>query len=544
MKQVLRAVVVWVAIFAGPVARASLDDALALVPEDARAFVVVPSLDRLSDSMHVVLHAMDRGHLILGSRPIDVFKSILGVTSAVADKAPAAAIMMAFDPADPLRGAVWVVPVTNEEMFLDANFEPGPEPGTYRTIHDVVLHARAEGGHMILGVDAALVEAFHPGADAATIWSDRLGDGRAHVAPAHAVMYASPSVLRAGAGAAGLGGGFADLLGSCEHLFVGLEFDPLAVIAREVVRFADDAPLRTASQGGAPGIARLSRIADQPYWLAGAIDLDGLGGRAALDARLRTLGWPALPPWLDEVDGAQFVAFEVEGAVLFERAGVIFEGQPDAVHAALRGEVERAGAVDDGFEREVMWRAADPRAGLDDVTLMAIRPQEIPPGRSYLDAVLPWVAARTGERSPSQILTETAVGTMLIGARGIGGTVARLDAGVVVVHGAEPALLAKVAGTNGPGSIDESFVTSTMRQWMPSPTDVELYLNPGRAVAAMSRSPLALAIDWPAFDPGQPPIGAAIDLSGGMVRSSIVIPNTLLVVVVDEILEQAKAPSE
>src|SRR5262245_30892915 len=74
---------------------------LRVIPPDAHAAFIVPSLKRASDDLTRLLEGMDRANILLGLRPIDQFKSVTGFTVGLDDHGSAAIVVV--DAGDPLN---------------------------------------------------------------------------------------------------------------------------------------------------------------------------------------------------------------------------------------------------------------------------------------------------------------------------------------------------------------------------------------------------------------------------------------------------------
>ena len=75
-------------------ASAGLEGMIKLIPADAQAALIVPNVKILSDQITQCLEGMDRAGLLLGSRPIDQFKSASGFNVAVDDLGSAAVVLL------------------------------------------------------------------------------------------------------------------------------------------------------------------------------------------------------------------------------------------------------------------------------------------------------------------------------------------------------------------------------------------------------------------------------------------------------------------
>jgi hypothetical protein len=86
----------------------ALPDVLRLIPSTAHATIVVPHMKYASDHLTRLLEGMDRANLLLGSRPIDQFKSSLGYTVGVNDHGSAALVVV--DAAAQPPRIAWLMP--------------------------------------------------------------------------------------------------------------------------------------------------------------------------------------------------------------------------------------------------------------------------------------------------------------------------------------------------------------------------------------------------------------------------------------------------
>ena len=121
--------------------KAALDDALKLVPDDAVAWMVGPSLSRLNADLGDLIDRADRPELAVAGRPVDVLVSQFGMAVGFDERGSLATWSPTIE--DLLDGqGVVAVPVEDAARFLSGNFSEDP---TTRQAYDLVAEGFGPG---------------------------------------------------------------------------------------------------------------------------------------------------------------------------------------------------------------------------------------------------------------------------------------------------------------------------------------------------------------------------------------------------------------
>jgi hypothetical protein len=148
---------------------------LDLIPTSAISLVAMPNPKMAADDLAECLASLGEGEAALPMRPIDLFKSRLGLGGGIDE---AGMFAMWFQMRDGKAVPAMLVPVTGAQEFLDANFEKvqTPEGPAYRHPELGTLHARALERRVLLSTDRTLVDGYAQSAGMTDALRKRLGD--------------------------------------------------------------------------------------------------------------------------------------------------------------------------------------------------------------------------------------------------------------------------------------------------------------------------------------------------------------------------------
>jgi len=132
---------------------------LDLVPTRAISLVAMPNPRLAADDLAECLAGAGQGEAALPMRPIDLFKSRLGLGGGIDESG---AFVMWFQMQEGKAVPAMLVPVTDAQTFLQANFEKveTPEGVVHRHPELGSLHARTLDRRVLLSTDRRLVDAY------------------------------------------------------------------------------------------------------------------------------------------------------------------------------------------------------------------------------------------------------------------------------------------------------------------------------------------------------------------------------------------------
>jgi hypothetical protein len=410
----------------------SFDEALALVPKDVAGAFVVPNLKKASDDLDACLERVDRAEALLVGRPLDLLKAQLGASVGVRDDGALVGFLRwPAGQAEPTT--TLLVPVTDAEAFLRGSFELDGAGQTPAAAGGADRAGGASGARTVRRRDGTSFWALplHVGAEPTRRTWVALSPERPGVAglaaeagavEGHRALLAAGSGAGSGAGAGASGERLlqhADLLAwidgatirrlaadraalaaasmepqgraaaeraaaKADELLAGVRVaattwnvDALGLFGRGVIRIDPASQLGSLFAGAADATEardgtqdRFDRLPDQPFYAAVGIDVQGLGGPAAIKA-LEAIGLPeqlpgaadalgALSRWSDGVREAQLAIFPSKlgitvGGILNDAALALRTRDPatlrDRIQAAMESLVgDRAGVL-----RSLSW---------------------------------------------------------------------------------------------------------------------------------------------------------------------------------------------
>jgi hypothetical protein len=367
----------------------ALDAALALVPKGAVAFVVLPNPKQASDDLQQCVERMNRAEASLGGRPIDQLKALYGISGSFDDKGPAALSVMAYPSPGAAPPIVLSLPSIDPAAFLSGNFTKAPEVAedAYRTAAGLLIHARAGEKHVHLSLDRDTLHAFEPGGGMAESVRTRLGErGAALLKKGDLIAWAGRDAIQPALRQAALDGGRAvqsdspfaaqanEMRSTLMRLFEGLDdtllvldMDPLGLGIRTFASCAKESEIGSLASGGADREPRFDRVPRQPFYLAGRVDIDGMGGMKALESLVAKLpGAPQLPAWLvkakDAISAMQMGIFPSKlalaaGGVLNDSAIFLETKQPEVVRDGVREAILSMKGESGGLRVDPAWEA-------------------------------------------------------------------------------------------------------------------------------------------------------------------------------------------
>jgi hypothetical protein len=541
-----------------------LDRALALVPPDAIAFVIVPSPKRASDDLEQCIERMNRPEAALGGRPIDQLKARFGMSASFDDKGA-----VALSVRSPLDGkgeprAVLSLPATDPKAFVEGNLRAAPDiaPDAYRTSDNRVVYATLGQTHVHLSTDPAAVRDFDAGAGMADGVRKRLGErGAALLAKGDIVAWAGRDAIRAAMASAAeeaarqtpsdapFAAQARDMQATATRLLEGLEnglvvvdIDPLGLGLRSYATFTEGSELAELATGGKDRAVAFDRMPRNPFYAAVRVDFDGLGGGAALERLLAKLpGQPTLPAWLDRSKDAirsmQLAIYPSRmglavGGLLNDSALFLETESPDAVRDGMRDAILATKGELGGLRREPKWEA--------DRTLKS---GEVTDAFEIVETV-----TASKDASPSDLSMQRIISQAIYGSRGFVGFVKRQRGGLVMTFSQRADVLERATKvTAGAPSLAGDAQLAAYREWLIdrpelAQADIEGFLGVGQFGKLLqqiaSLVPGGEGIQLPQIPTSVEPVAGALEVDRGTVETAIVIPSGVLALGFDQIRRQ------
>ncbi|MGI9013903.1 MAG: hypothetical protein ACR2GY_06585 [Phycisphaerales bacterium] len=513
---------------------------LDLVPGGASAALVIPHVKRASDEITQCMQGRDRAQLLLGARPADQLRALLGLQSGVDEAGAAAVIFMTPDlQADP----IYLVPVSNAADFLEANFDPAPDGPSNALVHSSgeTMFAKELDRHVAFSRSPGLIETFAPTPGLAAMLTARMGERASTVmARSEAILYlsndmldqiAERSVQRAQAEAAM--GGVAEmgamlspeLLHAADAAIVTFNFDPLGLGVGGFLALNPGTQAGKLAKGGRNGSEAMSRLPGVPYFFAASIDINGLGGPEVL--RLLAGEGADIPEWLNNVTGVQCAmspsVLGIQGGLFNETVLYLETSDATSAQTFLKDQLLAIALQGDGVTASPDWK--------DDVR------------------VIEGVSVSTYEVAttfPPDDATSQMIQAILFGRRGLNGFAGQTDGGVVITFSQRPDVFTRaVNAARGEDTLNHNVIITQMRNWLPPSSDIEIFIGIGQIGKLMNQLagafPIIPADALPRIDADTRPIGMGLEVSDGILEGGMVIPADVLTLVLDGVMQQISA---
>ncbi len=561
-----------------PVFADQLGAALQLVPADAVAWAVAPSLSRFNADLGDLIDRADRPELAVAGRPVDVLVSQFGLAAGFDERGSLA--IWSPTAQDLLLGhGVVAVPVEDAGRFIDANIRPAPEvgPNAGRLADGTLLHHRAIADHVLLAPRPELLEAVEQGFAAERLVATFGADAAAAMRRADLVLRIDGAALAdvqdaardfAEEGDVGAStdwpiatGGldpnelferFERIGGGATDIAVAIDADALALGVRGWTRYADGSAVATLATEATP-VSRpvLSALPDGPYYFAFGIDVASFGGGAGIRRLAGVLGEDLVSPEAAAIaDQLEAVAFATRpsklgvamGGVLNDASLVLISEDPQATRDRVESTMLAIDGVQGAVERTVDFkRDVEQRRGgiADQITMNA---DVAPEGRRE-------EGARIGDAS-IQLTAER----MIFGPRGWLGLGRVVDGAYVVTFSRRPDIMNATVnaaegiervGADGRGLATDPTLLA-MREWLPANPGFEVFLDVGRLVGlARQVASLVPGADGmvPEVPEAMPPIGFAMGLgridSDAVLGWGLVVPSEVMGAAIGTGIEQA-----
>ena len=528
-----------------PAARADrFADTLAIVPADAISVVAIPSLGVAGADIEQLIDRMGRAETVVGGKPIEQLKGLLGVTAGFDETGS----MVAWHTRD--RTLCLAVPSSDPAAFMAANLKPGPD-GTM-TFAGRAVHARALAAHVLMSESKAAVDAYAPGAGVMAAIAGASGErGIAVARAADMFAWASGDALadaltqasqQAAGVAAARGAGMPAvpvdsarvqaLMQGLSSGLVAIDFDPLGVGVRAIATTKPDSTLATlmAGNGAADGAATpsLAGLPKANFYVAAGVDIRAMGGGERFLELARAVGVEGdfLPEWIasqkDAIRAVRIAAYPsrlgiVAGGVLNDSACIIECDDPVALRDALRTALMGTEGKRDGLRYMPGWESD--RKVKDELLADGFELKTEPLGpREAGDADAGAMAIR-------QLGTQA-----IFGSRGMHGFMKAMPArkALIVTFSQRPDVLTRaIAAVEGGSSLGDDVVIKAMDPWLVERPQVVGYLALGQVVRAARQlaEMFGGAGDMiPEIPARTEPIGGAMRFGGGTIEMAAIVP--------------------
>ena len=511
----------------------AVNSVMKLVPADAPAAIVIPSLKKLNDQLTQMLEGMDRANLLVGSRPIDQLKSITGFNIAVNDYG-GAAIVIVNQNDQPMP--VVLVPVTDAQSFLNGNLKPQGDLA-YALPDGKIVYAKPLNAHVALASSEALIRAYQaPDDSLAKLQSalgprtmPLLGDSDAFIAVrGDGIRLLRRAVEQAvGENAAQIVPAPLNALLDAEAGLTAFDLDPLGLVIRQLVAYRSDSVIGQSARQRQSTSQGLNALPNKPFYVAAAIEMQALGGAEGLHHLLGTWRMGPMRSLLDHVSQIQFAAYPspagAAGGLLNDSTLVLRTSDPAALSASIKQLFLDFDKAKGGATREVKWEDAKNVEGVGDVQAFELKTVNATPELAL------------------QVMFEQ----VIFGRAGIRGFVHTTADAVIVIFSQRPAVLKSAieAYKNPASTLASSPVLTSIQTWLPANRDVKVYLGIGELARMIQQVATAFGagdqVQWPELDANLPPIAFAADVIDRGAESAIVVPSSVLALLIDQAIANA-----
>ena len=541
----------------GPVRRVPSADAwrqtLDLVPEGAISLVAMPNPKMAADDLAECMARLGQGEASLPMRPIDLFKSRLGLGGGIDESGT---FVMWFETRDGKPAPAMLVPVTDAKEFLEANFQKVQVDGVDAWRHPELgtLHARAMDHRVLLSTVRAVVDGYAAKGGRAEAMKARLGErGFAVLTAGDVAAWGGPEAIAQAREQAkamrGLGGGDngdgreASRGGPparpdpSEGLLDGvlsIDFDPLGVSSRSYAILDPASAMGRATRGGAGGQApRLSHLPQGNFVLAASLDTRGLGGVDAFGPDGHALRVAAIPDGscrnrscLESVP--IYPSARVRARAAYEACRWLGTAEPEKAKGLMKSWMTGLSGTRDGLETRVVWEEGKTTKDGVVADAWSMSEQVVPGGK--------------GRPNPMRRMMQS----LVFGPRGSMGFVKTFPDGLLVTFSQRPDVLTRATDAQaGRGAtLADDAVVKSMMQWMVAKPDVVGFLGVGqlfKAVRQIAGSFGGGADMLPPVPSRAEPIGVALDVRGGRIEGAVVVPTAVLAAMAEYAADQGSA---
>ncbi|NBV63963.1 MAG: hypothetical protein EBR71_05735 [Planctomycetes bacterium] len=331
-----------------------------------------------------------------------------------------------------------------------------------------------------------------------------------------------------------------------------IDMDPLGMSVRTYAVMDPNSELGQSARGGTRGApARLTRLPKGAFVVAGAADMQGLGGADAFIDLLKLVpGAPELPAWVREnrnlLTGMQFAIYPsklgLAGGGLLNEA-MLWMSTTDSAKAStlLRDWMQGLAGVEGTTERKVTWEAGKVLKDGATADAYAITEATVTEKPAADGADAPKRKARAAN-NPMQRLARM----MVFGPRGPMGFAKSFPDGMLVTFSQRPDVLARgIKVAEGGDSLQKDAVITALQGWLTPDPDVVAYVGIGsllNVVRQAASSFPGMGVELPDAPPGIEPIALSLEVQNGRVETATMVPTAVMGVLVELYKLQTQSP--
>jgi len=333
-----------------------------------------------------------------------------------------------------------------------------------------------------------------------------------------------------------------------------IDMDPLGMSVRTYAVMDPNSELGQSARGGTRGApAQLTRLPRGAFVVAGAADMQGLGGADAFIDLLKLVpGAPELPAWVREnrnlLTGMQFAIYPsklgLAGGGLLNEA-MLWMSTTDSAKAStlLRDWMQGLAGVEGTTERKVTWEAGKVLKDGATADAYAITEATVTEKPAADGADAPKRKARAAN-NPMQRLARM----MVFGPRGPMGFAKSFPDGMLVTFSQRPDVLARgIKVAEGGDSLQKDAVITALQGWLTPDPDVVAYVGIGsllNVVRQAASSFPGMGVELPDAPPGIEPIALSLEVQNGRVETATMVPTAVMGVFVELYKLQTRAPMD
>ena len=333
-----------------------------------------------------------------------------------------------------------------------------------------------------------------------------------------------------------------------------IDMDPLGMSVRTYAVMDPNSELGQSARGGTRGApAQLTRLPKGAFVVAGAADMQGLGGADAFIDLLKLVpGAPELPAWVREnrnlLTGMQFAIYPsklgLAGGGLLNEA-MLWMSTTDSAKAStlLRDWMQGLAGVEGTTERKVTWEAGKVLKDGATADAYAITEATVTEKPAADGADAPKRKARAAN-NPMQRLARM----MVFGPRGPMGFAKSFPDGMLVTFSQRPDVLARgIKVAEGGDSLQKDAVITALQGWLTPDPDVVAYVGIGsllNVVRQAASSFPGMGVELPDAPPGIEPIALSLEVQNGRVETATMVPTAVMGVFVELYKLQTRAPMD